>query len=168
MGEAPLSFGFDSNGKKCTDSKFEDYGKRYSLFDVIGVYLVSDVKFLTPWKIFKNCIQQDLESTPCTIEYTINGESQGKAFEFEKESLEGKALYPQISTKNIGYAVNFGQTLPTLYSSVPPKPKVTTISYNILILFYYKKKKKLFRITDVTEIPTDVQMTTIKANLTKM
>lgn len=41
LGEAPLSFGFDSNGKKCTDSKFEDYGKRYSLFDVVGVYLVS-------------------------------------------------------------------------------------------------------------------------------
>lgn len=40
LGEAPLSFGFDSNGKKCSDSKFEDYGKRYSLFDVIGVYLV--------------------------------------------------------------------------------------------------------------------------------
>lgn len=40
LGEAPLSFGFDSNGKKCLDSKFDDYGKRYSLFDVVGVYLV--------------------------------------------------------------------------------------------------------------------------------
>lgn len=41
IGEAPLSFGFDSNGKKCADSKFEEYGKRYGLFDVVGIYLVS-------------------------------------------------------------------------------------------------------------------------------
>lgn len=105
---------------------------------------------------------QDLDSSPCTIEYTINGETQGKAFEFEKESLEGKPLYPHISTKNIGYKVNFGQVLPTLYSSVPPKPKVCQIKeyhYKFMIVIVF------CRIIDEKEILIDVQMTT-RTNMT--
>lgn len=51
---------------------------------------------------------QDLESTPCKIQYTLNGAELGTAFEFEKEKLEGKALFPHILTKNMCYTVNFG------------------------------------------------------------
>jgi len=32
-------------------------------------------------------------------------------------------LYPHISTKNIGFVVNFGTVIPSLYSTVPAKPK---------------------------------------------
>lgn len=91
LGEAELSFGYSGCAKKCVNNEFKDYGIKYgSRGDVIGVYL-------------------DLESSPCLIEYTVNGESQGKAFEFEKEDLNGKALFPHVLSKNLAFTVNFGQ-----------------------------------------------------------
>lgn len=104
LGESEFSWCYDTNAKKVTNNKFEEYGKKYGLHDVVGVYL-------------------DLESDPCVIEFTLNGESLGKAFEIEKSTLEGKALFPHISTKNVGYVVNFGQVQPSLYSTVPAKNK---------------------------------------------
>lgn len=102
LGESEFSWCYDTNAKKVTNNKFEEYGKKYGLHDVVGVYL-------------------DLESDPCIIEFTLNGEALGKAFEIEKSTLEGKALFPHISTKNVGYVVNFGQVQPSLYSTIPAK-----------------------------------------------
>lgn len=51
---------------------------------------------------------QDLESNPCKISYTLNGVELGVAYEFEKEALDGKAIYPHVLTKNTCYKVNFG------------------------------------------------------------
>lgn len=91
LGEAELSFGYSGCAKKCVNNEFKDYGVKYgSRGDVIGVYL-------------------DLESSPCTIEYTVNGEPQGTAFEFNKEDLDGKALFPHVLSKNLAFTVNFGQ-----------------------------------------------------------
>lgn len=91
LGEAELSFGYSGCAKKCVNNEFKDYGVKYgSRGDVIGVYL-------------------DLESSPCVIEYTVNGESQGPAFEFNKEDLDGKALFPHVLSKNLAFTVNFGQ-----------------------------------------------------------
>lgn len=91
LGEAELSFGYSGCAKKCVNSEFKDYGVKYgSRGDVIGVYL-------------------DLESSPCVIEYTVNGEPQGTAFEFNKDELNGKAIYPHVLSKNLAYTVNFGQ-----------------------------------------------------------
>lgn len=39
-GEVPLSYGYDSSGKKCTDNNFEDYGQPYNPEDVVGCLLV--------------------------------------------------------------------------------------------------------------------------------
>lgn len=40
--------------------------------------------------------------------YTVNGESQGNAFEFEKSVIEDAALYPHILSRNCCVKVNFG------------------------------------------------------------
>lgn len=90
LGEDKHSFAYASTGSKGTDSAFTDYGTEYKINDVVGVYL-------------------DLDSNPCTIEYTVNNVKQGIAFKFQKEELEGKALYPHVCSRNIAYKVNFGQ-----------------------------------------------------------
>ncbi|XP_028170018.1 unconventional myosin-Va-like [Ostrinia furnacalis] len=51
---------------------------------------------------------RDLESSPCKISFAINGVDQGVAYEFEKEALGDKPLFPHVLTKNISYKVNFG------------------------------------------------------------
>lgn len=90
LGEAPLSFGYGGSGKKSLNNEFTDYGTKFKYRgDVIGVYL-------------------DLDSEPCKIEYTVNGEPQGTAFEFDKSELGDEALYPHILAKNTGFKVNFG------------------------------------------------------------
>ncbi|XP_055644462.1 heterogeneous nuclear ribonucleoprotein U isoform X2 [Toxorhynchites rutilus septentrionalis] len=90
LGEDKFSFGYDSNGSKVTDCCFSDYGLKYEINDVVGVYL-------------------DMESNPCKIEYTVNNISQGIAFEFDPSEIEGKALFPHVYSKNIAFKINFGQ-----------------------------------------------------------
>lgn len=41
LGDAPLSFGYDGEGKKYRGGSGEDYGKAFEVDDVVGVYLVS-------------------------------------------------------------------------------------------------------------------------------
>ncbi|XP_055311100.1 heterogeneous nuclear ribonucleoprotein U [Sitodiplosis mosellana] len=102
LGESPLSFGYSGCAKKASDSVFSDYGVKYgSRGDVVGVYL-------------------DLDSTPCIISYTVNGEPQGTAFEFNKDDLNGAALYPHILTKNLAFTVNFGQCSKLLVNEERP------------------------------------------------
>lgn len=102
LGESNLSFGYSGCAKKATDSVFNEYGIKYgSRGDVVGVYL-------------------DLDSTPCTIQYTVNGEPQGTAFEFNKEDLNGASLYPHILTKNLAFTVNFGQCSKLLVNEERP------------------------------------------------
>lgn len=102
LGEAPLSFGYSGCAKKASDSVFSEYGIKYgSRGDVVGVYL-------------------DMDSSPCTIQYTVNGEAQGTAFEFNKEDLNGAALYPHILTKNLAFTVNFGQCSKLLVNEERP------------------------------------------------
>lgn len=40
LGDAPLSFGFDGEGKKVRGGAAEDYGRAFEVDDVVGVYLV--------------------------------------------------------------------------------------------------------------------------------
>ena len=58
--------------------------------------------------VFLRFTLQDLESEPAEISYTKNGEDLGKAFEFEKASLDGAALFPHVLTKNSEFELNFG------------------------------------------------------------
>ncbi|XP_053677147.1 heterogeneous nuclear ribonucleoprotein U-like protein 2 [Anopheles nili] len=89
LGETEHSYGYSSCGKKVTGGNFEQYGVAYGKNDVVGVYL-------------------DMESSPCRMQFTVNRVRQGEAFEFEKDSLDGKALFPHVYAKNLAFKVNFG------------------------------------------------------------
>lgn len=102
LGESKHSFAYGSDGHKGTDCTFTEYGVQYKVNDVIGVYL-------------------DLDSTPCKIEYTVNGTSQGVAFEFESADLNGQALFPHVYSKNIAFKVNFGQLERSLLNDRQPE-----------------------------------------------
>lgn len=89
LGESEHSFALDSSGKKCGNSEFTDYTTKLAQNDVVGVHL-------------------ELSDEKCSIAFTVNGKDCGVAFEFEKSSLDGQALFPHVSTKNVEYKVNFG------------------------------------------------------------
>ena len=40
-GEEKFSYGYGGTGKASTDCKFQDYGEKFTVDDVIGAYLVS-------------------------------------------------------------------------------------------------------------------------------
>lgn len=89
LGESENSFAYCESGKKATNGEFNEFAKPFQLDDVVCCYL-------------------DLDSTPCTIKYTLNGEDLGVAFEFEKSVVgEEHALYPHVLTKGYEYQVNF-------------------------------------------------------------
>lgn len=92
LGEDKLSWGYGGTGKSAYDSKFLDYGKKYGVGDVI------------------TCCA-DLNSTPKAIFYMVNGEYLGVAFRFTNE-LNGRGIYPHVTSKNMKYRVNFGEEMP--------------------------------------------------------
>lgn len=102
LGESKHSFAYGSDGHKGTECTFTEYGAQYKVNDVIGVYL-------------------DLESSPCKVEYTLNGTSQGVAFEFDSADLNGQALFPHVYSKNIAFKVNFGQLERSLLNDRKPE-----------------------------------------------
>ncbi|XP_062128641.1 heterogeneous nuclear ribonucleoprotein U isoform X4 [Drosophila sulfurigaster albostrigata] len=105
LGEAEHSFGYCENGRKANNGEFTSYGKPYQLDDVIGCYL-------------------DLESTPCNIKYTLNGEDLGVAHEFDKSILgEEEALFPHIVTKGYEFTVNFANGEELLVNAERPTRK---------------------------------------------
>lgn len=84
------SFAYSSrNGKKLREGKAEDYGQLYGPGDVIGCYL-------------------EFQADKITMLYTKNGENQGNAFAIPASHLNGKALFPHVSTKSLTFEVNFG------------------------------------------------------------
>lgn len=62
-----------------------------------------------------------MDSTPCTIEFTVNSIKQGVAFEFNKAELNDMALFPHIVSKNVEFQVNFGQLEQSLLSNISKK-----------------------------------------------
>lgn len=104
LGEQENSFGLDSSGKKCLNCTFEEYGPRLRVDDVIGVHL-------------------ELNDDKSTIQFTINGKEYGVAFEFDKAGLNGDALFPHISTKNVEFRINFGQLAESIWSTSRDKFK---------------------------------------------
>lgn len=62
---------------------------------------------------------QDFETDEQNIQlfFTLNGIKQEIAFEIPKESLEGKALFPHVLSKNISFEVNFGDRFESFTTS---------------------------------------------------
>ena len=50
----------------------------------------------------------DLDSTVCSISYTKSGVQQ-VSFNFDKNELRGKALFPCVFASNCKFSLNFGQ-----------------------------------------------------------
>lgn len=106
LGESKVSFGLCENGKKANNGEFVEFGKSFGLDDVIGCYL-------------------NLDSSPCNIQFTLNGENLGVAFEFEKSEVLGEgencaALFPHVITKGYEFQVNFADNENLLANVVPP------------------------------------------------
>lgn len=112
LGERKNSFAYGGSGQKGLNNEFSEYGCTFGLDDVVGVYL-------------------DLDSFPCTIQYTVNGKEQGIAFEFNKTDLEGEALFPHISSKNVSFKANFGKMSESLLSLVKPKKLVKKVEKKV-------------------------------------
>ena len=74
------------------NSKFSDYGRPFTVGDVITCCL-------------------DLDAKPNVIFYLLNGEYMGVAFKIDQE-LGNNALYPHITVKNVKFQVNFGGQWP--------------------------------------------------------
>ncbi|CAH4037482.1 heterogeneous nuclear ribonucleoprotein U-like protein 1 isoform X1 [Pieris brassicae] len=89
LGDGEFSYGYESTGRSFNAGEFKEYGKTFTEKDIIGAYV-------------------DLQSNPCKIFYTLNGVELGNAFEFDKEKLGGRALYPHVLTKNMCYKINMG------------------------------------------------------------
>ena len=87
-----MSFAFSNAGKKAKDLTFEEYGGTFTKEDVITSTI-------------------DFESEPenVSISFAKNGESLGQAFSVPKADLNGKALFPHISSRNVKFEVNFGK-----------------------------------------------------------
>ncbi|XP_052859651.1 heterogeneous nuclear ribonucleoprotein U-like protein 2 [Anopheles cruzii] len=105
LGETACSFGYASSGQKVSGGTFEEYGATFGKHDVVGAYL-------------------DMESQPCSIQFTLNRVRQGAAFEFEKDSLDGAALFPHVYTKNLSFKINFGTVQEGFPLKVPEKVTV--------------------------------------------
>uniref|UniRef100_A0A0A9XC80 Heterogeneous nuclear ribonucleoprotein U-like protein 1 n=1 Tax=Lygus hesperus TaxID=30085 RepID=A0A0A9XC80_LYGHE len=90
LGEEPFSYGYGGTGKFSVDCKFSNYGKPFSLNDVITCYL-------------------EFTNDEAVLSFGVNDEYLGVAQRIPLESLEGKPLAPHILTKNAAFAVNFGQ-----------------------------------------------------------
>ena len=94
LGTDAVSFGFGSSGVKSHSSSFIDYGEAWGPGDVLGVYL--------------RCA--DANEKRAKIEYYLNGQSLGVAFEIRIE-LENELFYPAIcGRKGAQVKTNFGQT----------------------------------------------------------
>ena len=65
----------------------QDYGCTFQSGDVVGAYI-------------------DMDIEPHVMTFTVNGTSQGIAYEVESDFLQGQALFPHILTKNIDYKVS--------------------------------------------------------------
>lgn len=90
MGETAFSFAYSGSAKKANAGTFEDYGVAFAKGDTVAAYL-------------------DMEGADAVFTFARNGESQGEAFSVPKSTLEGKALFPHVSTRNVKFEVNFGK-----------------------------------------------------------
>ncbi|XP_028822336.1 heterogeneous nuclear ribonucleoprotein U-like protein 2 [Denticeps clupeoides] len=92
LGEADLSFGFDSRGWKVTGGGEEEFGEPFSEGDVIGCYaFISDFK-------------------EAELSFYKNGHFLGVAFRVDPTTLAGQALYPHVLCKNCSVTFNLNPT----------------------------------------------------------
>lgn len=87
LGTDSEGFGFGGTGKKSNSRRFDAYGRPYAKGDTLGCYIDCDNG---------------------TIEYSINGELLGKAFDIPTAFKGKTAFYPAVCVKNAEMKFNFG------------------------------------------------------------
>lgn len=87
LGTDAEGFGFGGTGKKSNNRNFQPYGRSYAKGDIVGCYI-------------------DLENG--TIEFSINGELQGAAFDIPHAYRGKTGFYPAVCLKNAEAKLNFG------------------------------------------------------------
>ncbi|OAF66834.1 ATPase subunit b [Intoshia linei] len=93
LGMSSTSFCYENTGKSINGKEILSKGIKFGDENVVGCYV-------------------DMESDPITISYSVNGAFQGIFFKVKKSYLNGKALFPHVSTKCINFTINVGQVEP--------------------------------------------------------
>lgn len=89
LGEAPLSYGYGSTGKKSSAGAFTAYGPEFEQGDTI-------------------CCFVDLASRPGKISFTKNGTALTNAFDIQAPMGRHQPLFPHILLKNMSAQIDFG------------------------------------------------------------
>uniref|UniRef100_A0A6Q2X3W6 Uncharacterized protein n=1 Tax=Esox lucius TaxID=8010 RepID=A0A6Q2X3W6_ESOLU len=91
LGEEAFSYGYGGTGKKSSNSKFEDYGEKFSENDVIGCYINFD------------------SAKEVEMAFSKNGKWLDVGFRVSHEELADRPLFPHVLVKNCAIEFNFGQ-----------------------------------------------------------
>lgn len=90
LGESDQSWCISSaEGKMAHESKFEEYGEKFTKGDVIGAFL-------------------EIGAEEVSMTFSKNGEDQGDAYQIPVAEWKNMPLFPHILTRNVKFQVNFG------------------------------------------------------------
>lgn len=90
LGQNNHSFAYESSGKFVMNKNYEDFGKLFTVGDVIGAYL-------------------DIDDENISVSYTVNGELQAVTRVINKSEFpDDFVLFPHVLSRNFAFELNLG------------------------------------------------------------